>query len=89
MASLAARLLVLLIPLIVRLYGELRLVEDQLALGPQGRGGVVTRLDHLAREANQLRIPTAYANMLYMLRNHIDQVRARALKQEDANLPQA
>jgi len=36
---------------------------------------VITRLNHLEEQANHLRVPVAYASMLYMLRNHIDLVR--------------
>jgi len=36
---------------------------------------MITRLDHLEEQANHLRVPIAYASMLYMLRNHIDLVR--------------
>jgi hypothetical protein len=36
---------------------------------------MVARLDRLEEQANHLRIPVAYASMLYELRNHIDLVR--------------
>jgi hypothetical protein len=36
---------------------------------------VITRLNRLEEQANHLRVPVAYASMLYMLRNHIDLVR--------------
>jgi len=35
---------------------------------------MVARLDRLEEQANHLRIPVAYASMLYELRNHIDLV---------------
>ena len=35
------------------------------------------RLDLLEKQANGLRVPLAYASMLYMLRNHIALVRQR------------
>jgi hypothetical protein len=35
------------------------------------------RLDLLEKQANRLRVPMAYASMLYMLRNHIALVRQR------------
>ena len=41
---------------------------------------VITRLDRLEEQANHLRVPVAYASMLYMLRNHIDLVREGARK---------
>jgi hypothetical protein len=41
---------------------------------------MVARLDRLEGQLNQLRIPVAYASMLYILRNHIDVVRGRLQK---------
>jgi TRAP transporter TAXI family solute receptor len=68
---------------ILRMYGELRLLEDEMA-GVSGRGpdprDVSARLDHLEAQANHLRVPLAYASMLYLLRNHIDLVRASLQK---------
>ena len=63
---------------VLRLYGELRFLEDELT---RTRGTVcdtgemVARLDRLQEQANHLRIPVAYASMLYELRNHIGLVR--------------
>ena len=63
---------------VLRMYGELRLLEDEMA-NARGGGGdmraVITRLDRLEEQANHLRVPVAYASELYMLRNHIDLVR--------------
>jgi hypothetical protein len=111
MASLVARLLVVLIPIvgilypllrflpaiygwmmrrkIARLYGELRFLEDELADRPEGqdRGAMVARLDHLEQQANRLRIPMAYASLLYMLRHHIDLVRQNLTAQRQAARP--
>jgi hypothetical protein len=42
---------------------------------------MVARLDRLEEQANHLRIPVAYASMLYELRNHIDLV-SEALKKQ-------
>jgi TRAP-type uncharacterized transport system substrate-binding protein len=63
---------------VLRMYGELRLLEDEMANArDSGRDmrEVITRLDRLEEQANHLRVPVAYASMLYMLRNHIDLVR--------------
>jgi TRAP transporter TAXI family solute receptor len=100
-ASLVARLLVLLIPIIgvlypllrfipaiygwmalrkiARLYGELRFLEAELNAQStvHDAGSTLARLDRLEEQANQLRIPTTYASMQYMLRDHIGLVRAR------------
>jgi len=63
---------------VLRMYGELRFLEDELT-STRGTvcdaGEMVARLDRLAEQANHLRIPVSYASMLYELRNHIDLVR--------------
>jgi len=62
---------------VLRMYGELRFLEDELS-SARGTGRdtteMVARLDRLEEQANHLRIPVAYASMLYELRNHIDRV---------------
>ena len=107
MASLVARLLVLLIPIVgviypllrfvPSIYGwsmrrktshfheELRLLEDELEAAPpaQDVGSALTRLDQIEQQANQLRLPTAYASTQYMLRHHIASVRERLMAQRD------
>jgi TRAP transporter TAXI family solute receptor len=64
---------------IARLYGELRFLEDEIAGGgkPADAAQLMARLDHLERQANQLRMPIAYESMMYLLRNHIGVVRNR------------
>jgi hypothetical protein len=64
---------------ITRIYGELRFLEVEM----ETRGAqfdpaeAAHRLDRLERQANQLKMPIAYASMLYLLRNHIALVRDR------------
>jgi hypothetical protein len=67
---------------ISRLYGELRFLEDEMAARGAAKDGgdMVARLDRLEEQANHLRVPMAYASMLYMLRNHVDLVRDRLKK---------
>jgi TRAP transporter TAXI family solute receptor len=71
---------------VLRMYGELRLLEDEMAHA-RGSGGdmreMLTRLDRLEEQANHLRVPVAYASELYMLRNHIDLVREGMRKQAE------
>ena len=65
---------------VLRLYGELRFLEDELTSTRGtafGTGEMVARLNRLEERANHLRVPVAYASMLYELRNHIDLVRER------------
>jgi hypothetical protein len=63
---------------ILRMYGELRLLEDEMT-DPRTTGRdireMIARLDRLQGQANHLRMPAAYASMLYGLREHIDLVR--------------
>ena len=71
---------------VLRMYGELRLLEDEMA-NVRGSGRdmreMITQLDRLDEQANHLRVPVAYASMLYMLRNHIDLVREGLKKHAD------
>jgi TRAP-type uncharacterized transport system substrate-binding protein len=98
LASLVARLLVLLIPIlavmypmvrllpafygwlmrsrVARLYGELRFLENEIETGADAKS-LIARLDELERQAGKLRMPTRYASMMYLLRDHIALVRER------------
>jgi hypothetical protein len=63
---------------VLRMYGELRLLEDEM-VNARGSGRdmreMIAQLDRLEEQANHLRVPVTYASMLYSLRNHIDLVR--------------
>jgi TRAP transporter TAXI family solute receptor len=64
---------------VFRMYGELRFLEDEMTTARKsGRNmdEMIARLDRLEQQANHLKVPLAYASMLYMLRHHIDLVRA-------------
>jgi TRAP-type uncharacterized transport system substrate-binding protein len=72
---------------VLRMYGELRLLEDELASARGSAGAtpdMIARLDRLEQEANHLRLPVAYATMLYTLRDHIGLVRAGLKKRTDS-----
>jgi TRAP transporter TAXI family solute receptor len=60
-----------------RLYGDLRLLDEQLksAGGRDHVGRITAALEHLEEHANGLKVPVAYANQLYDLRQHIGIVR--------------
>jgi TRAP-type uncharacterized transport system substrate-binding protein len=63
---------------VLRLYGELRFLEDEMRNAPgvgRDANDMSARLDRLEEQANHLRLPVAYSNMLYGLREHIDLVR--------------
>jgi len=67
---------------ISRLYGELRCLEEELQTlsGTSAAGKVVKQLEQLEHQANRLKVPVAYASMLYMLRLHIDLVRGGLMR---------
>ena len=71
---------------VLRMYGELRLLEDEMTNARNtGRNTreMIGRLDRLEEHANHLRMPVAYASMLYVLQNHIDLVREGLKKHTD------
>src|SRR5262245_41311203 len=60
---------------VLRMYRELRLLEDEITIARiAGRDTreMIARLARLEEQANHLSMPVAYASMLYMLRHHID-----------------
>lgn len=75
---------------ILRMYGELRLLEDAASRDPGAdKREMLTLLDRLEEQVNHLKMPVAYANMLYELRGHIDLVREGLKKRPDASLAPA
>ena len=64
---------------IYRLYGELRFIEHSLEARDAGQdvSDLLVQLDRLEGKADHLQVPVSYANMLYLLRNHITFVRGR------------
>jgi hypothetical protein len=67
-----------------RFHEELRLLEDELEWpAAQDVASALTRLDRIEQQANQLRLPTAYASAQYILRHHIALVRERLMAQRD------
>jgi hypothetical protein len=61
------------------LYGEMRLVELGIERGDAQRdpAATVAQLDGIEQRASQLRMPKAYARMVYSLLRDIAQVRER------------
>ena len=71
---------------VLRMYGELRLLEDEMTNARKAGRDVremIARLDHLEEQANHLRMPVAYFSMLYSLRDHIGLVREGLKKPTD------
>ena len=63
---------------IFSLYGELRLIEIEFETkGNRATDDMLGRLDRLEQRADHLRVPQAFATLLYTLRLHIDMVRNR------------
>lgn len=62
---------------VYRWYGELKLIEEQARQGAEARRlqAWLVRLDDIEQLARQRKIPLAYANELYILREHIGLVR--------------
>jgi hypothetical protein len=101
LASLADRLIVLLVPIIVVLIPGLRIVPSLYAwrvksriyrwygalialerasmadTSPAERRALVRRLDTIEESVNGMKMPLAYAEQFYVLREHIGFVRAR------------
>ena len=63
---------------ILRLYGELKFIEAELDLGPAVDPELVSRqLDGFENRVNRMRVPNAFSQMLYTLKQHIALVRQR------------
>jgi TRAP-type uncharacterized transport system substrate-binding protein len=101
LASLADRLVVLLLPILVllvpaskalpalyrwrvrsriyRWYGALMAIEREMlsSPAPESREEIRTRLAAIERAVNQLKLPLAYADQLYVLRDHVAMVSRR------------
>jgi hypothetical protein len=63
---------------IFRLYGELKFIESALeSASGDAAERLKERLDRLEARAGHLRVPNAFAHLLYQLRSHIALIRAR------------
>ena len=63
---------------IFRLYGELKSIEIEFETkGNRTTEDMVARLDRLEERADHLRVPRAFATLLYTLRLHVGLVRTR------------
>jgi len=64
---------------VFRLYGEMRFLELQIERGDAERdlNATAAQLDRIEQRANQLKMPKAYASMVYSLLGHIALVRQR------------
>src|SRR6266702_4646440 len=64
---------------IYRWYGLLIALEPSLLANPptEEREELIKRLDYIENEVNKMKMPLAYAEQFYVLRDHINFVRAR------------
>jgi hypothetical protein len=64
---------------IFHLYGELKLLEGEINNDPGGERKLALReqVEHLSRRVERMRLPNAYAHLIYSLRLHINLVRSR------------
>jgi TRAP-type uncharacterized transport system substrate-binding protein len=63
---------------VYRIYGSLlELERDVLGHAAEDRAGLLGRLDAIERRADALKLPVAYADQFYVLREHIVLVRRR------------
>ena len=63
---------------IARLYGELKFLENEIAISPATDcSGLVARLNQLEKQANTLKVPIGYVTMVYLLREQVALVRDR------------
>jgi TRAP-type uncharacterized transport system substrate-binding protein len=72
---------------ILRIYGELRFLDDEITRGGTDNrdpAAIIAQLEQIEQQADGLRLPVAYASMLYQLRDHIELVRARLQKKPTA-----
>lgn len=65
---------------VFRWYGQLRQIEDRSGDSNESVQGLVDELDRLETRVGKITVPLSYADELYALRDHIDQVRKRLLR---------
>jgi TRAP-type uncharacterized transport system substrate-binding protein len=67
---------------IYRLYGRLKVLEQELEAGSSGPAleRVASELDELARHANHLSVPLYYSQRLFILKSHIAMARGEVEK---------
>ena len=71
---------------VLRVYGELRVLEDatsRVQSNKRNMREMIAQLDRMEEQVNHLTVPNTYASMLYELRTHIDLVRERLKKNAD------
>jgi hypothetical protein len=67
---------------IFRWYGELKFLETQVQADTEGaqRTEHLARLDWIEDRVNSMRLPLAFSNHMYVLREHVDLVRRRLMR---------
>jgi hypothetical protein len=67
-------------------HGEMRFLELQIEHGKHDLEATTAQLDRIEERANQLKMPKAYASMVYSLLGHIALVRQRLKKDQPSPL---
>ncbi len=68
---------------ILRLYGELKFLEGELdTAAPVSAANTLQQLNSLEKRASRMRVPIAFSQMLYTLKQHISLVRARVREEK-------
>jgi hypothetical protein len=75
---------------ILKLYGELRSLEEMMDRGSgEGHGEVIAkRLADLELASARLKVPMYYADQLYTLKQHIAMVKDRAFRMGALTVPE-
>jgi TRAP-type uncharacterized transport system substrate-binding protein len=74
---------------VYRWYGELKFLENQLAEDKEPANlrehlpQLMNQLDEIEDKVNEIRLPLAFSNHLYFLREHIELVRNKLMKAEE------
>ncbi len=76
---------------IYRWYGELKFLETQVDADSAGaqRAEHLAKLDWIEDRVNGIRLPLAFSNHMYVLREHVDLVRRRLTRLQDSVLKQS
>jgi hypothetical protein len=71
---------------IYRWYGELKFLETQVQADANGarRAEHLARLDWIEDRVNSMRLPLAFSDHMYVLREHVDLVRRRLARLQES-----
>jgi hypothetical protein len=72
---------------IYRWYGELKFLETQVQADTAGAKRIehLAKLDWIEDRVNDIRLPLAFSNHMYVLREHVDLVRRRLTRLQESD----